>query len=314
MFEIYADISSWIEANQKFALATVVRTWGSAPRTVGAKMAVNQNGEMAGSVSGGCVEGAVAAVCNQVIKSGQPQLLHFDVEDRTAWEVGLACGGELDVFVQLPAPDFLDLFAQAHKTEQALTTATITRGSPELLGRIICLPQDGQPSGAITPDRDIKVKNILRDHSGQSTTVSLSTEEEIFVDFMAPPPTLIIIGGVHIAISLTKIAKACGYRVIIVDPRRQFATKLRFPEADQIINLWPDKAFEHHPISANTAIAFLTHDPKIDDPGLIAAFSTSAFYIGGLGSKKTQAARRQRLLEAGYHRRIAEPFARPNRS
>ncbi|MFN2144066.1 MAG: XdhC family protein, partial [Anaerolineales bacterium] len=293
MYTIFTDISAWTEANQKFALATVVRTWGSAPRAVGAKMAVNQHGEITGSVSGGCVEGAVAAVCDQVIKTGLPQLLHFDVEDRTAWEVGLACGGELDVFIQVPSSEYMDLIDQAENSAQILTTATLIKGTPELLGRSIYRKQDGQTIGTITPDLDTEVNKILQELPPQPKTISLSTGEIIFIDRISPPPTLIIIGGVHIAVSLTKIAKACDYQVIIVDPRRQFATKLRFPEADQIVNLWPDKAFNQIPITSNSALAFLTHDPKIDDPGLIAAFSSPAFYIGGLGSKNTQAARRQ---------------------
>lgn len=304
MFELFPELTRWILENQQFAIATVVRTWGSSPRAVGAKMAVNHDSEIIGSVSGGCVEGTVVSACMETIRTGKPQLLHFDVEDRTAWEVGLACGGELDVFVQVPSATFMDALSQANQTEKALTAVTFIKGNNEFIGSEIILTQEGQAIGAIDPHLDLEIHQLLQNNPSKSNCVSLTTGDEIFIDINFPPPTLIIVGGVHIAVALTRIARACNYRVIIVDPRRQFGTKLRFPEADQVLNLWPDKAFEQVKLTSNTAITFLTHDPKIDDPGLIIALPSPAFYIGGLGSKKTQASRRSRLLEAGIAEEI----------
>lgn len=294
MREIHSAIQRWSKQGQKIALATVVKTWGSSPRSVGAKMAVNQDGEMVGSVSGGCVEGVVVSACLEALKTGKPKLLHFDVADETAMTVGLACGGELDVFVSIPSPAFLNAFYQAFLTEQTLIHITLING--DRIGREIIINQDGSILGNISEEIDQEINNLRHD---QSQSLTLSSDNTLFIDSIKPPPKLIIVGGVHIAVALSKIAKASGYRVILVDPRRQFGTKTRFPEADQILHLWPDKAFQQIPLNKNTAIAFLTHDPKIDDPGLISALSSKAFYIGALGGQKTQDSRRKRLISSG---------------
>jgi xanthine dehydrogenase accessory factor len=300
MLDLYSEIFRWINADKNFALATVIRTWGSSPRTVGAKMAVNQDGEIVGSVSGGCVEGAVVTSCMETITTGKPQLLHFDVEDETAWEVGLACGGELDVYLEIPSEDFLSALKQAADAETVLTTAKCIKGDKELIWREMIMQQDGKISGSIAPHIDLEVSS--QKHS-KSSCFKTSTGEEIFLDIIPPLPTLIIVGGVHIAVALTKIARACNYHVIIVDPRRQFGSQIRFPEANQILHLWPDKAFEQIKLTSNTAVAFLTHDPKIDDPGLVLSLPSKAFYIGALGSRTTQTARRNRLQSAGVSER-----------
>ena len=294
MYSIYPVISNWVEEGKEFALATVVETWGSSPRTIGAKMAVTKDGEITGSVSGGCVEGAVVSACTETMKTGIPQLLHFDVADETAMNVGLACGGELDVFVSIPTQSFLDAFNHAYSAELTLSHIIMIQG--EKLGYEIIKFLDGPVTGSISPSID---QEITTHPLSQTQILKQKTGEILFLDVITPPPKLIIVGGVHIAIALTRIAKTCGYHVIIIDPRRQFGTQSRFPEADQILHLWPDKAFEQISLTSNTALVFLTHDPKIDDPGLISALSSDAFYIGALGSRKTQSSRRQRLLIEG---------------
>lgn len=306
MREIYSVLNRWSKESQPVALATVIKTWGSAPRSIGAKMAVNEAGEIIGSVSGGCVEGAVVSACLEVIETGKPRLLHFDVADETALNVGLSCGGELDILVGVLSPEFLEAFNDADASEKVLTQVTFISG--DHFGEAFILDQDSSYPG---DGSDINTREILDMTLNQTQTLQLSTGETIFVDVIKPPPKLIIVGGVHTAVALTKIAKASGYTVILVDPRRQFGTKVRFPEADQIINLWPDDAFQNISLTSSTAIAFLTHDPKIDDPGLMSALRSDAFYIGALGSRKTQKARNLRLLESGMPEHLISRISGP---
>lgn len=301
MRDIYPELVKWHQEGQTIALATVIKTWGSSPRTTGAKMAVNEKGEMTGSVSGGCVEGAVVAACADTIASGRPQLLHFDVDDETAWDVGIGCGGELDVFIRLLSDDVMTAFRRSIEEEDPLALTTLVRGPEDLVGKEFGVFKSNGSFGSIKPDLDAQLAGTIAAElsANDPRLVIIDSIGEVFIDVMPPPPTLVIVGGVHIAVALVKMAKASGFRTIIVDPRRQFGTQVRFPDADRIIQKWPDDAFEEIKLTSNTAVAMLTHDPKIDDPGLIAALPSEAFYVGALGSKKTQASRRQRLLEAG---------------
>lgn len=281
-------------------------------------MALTPAGKIAGSVSGGCVEGATFEAGVRVLKTGQPQLLRFGVADETAWEVGLACGGTIDVFV-----NSLDsaLFAFLHSTikdECAAAFTTVIRGPEEYLGRGIVLREDGKVYGTLGADLDELAMAATRaaleagESRRQMLDASASTpkqvatattqpipEVEVFVDVLMPPPTLIIVGGVHIAIALVHIAKNLGYRTIVVDPRRSFGSASRFPHVDRLLHTWPDKALIEIGLTRSTAVALLTHDRKLDDPGLKVALPSRAFYVGALGSRKTQAQRRQRLLDEG---------------
>ena len=314
MRDIFSEIEQWSEQGHTIVLATVIKTWGSSPRAVGAKMAVNQLGEMAGSVSGGCVEGAVVAACMRTMETGEPQLLHFDIADETAWDVGVACGGQLDVIVRLLSAEKMDFYGRMIASEEAFAAATVVSRDNPLLAKECWITEDGNVGGSISPqfDRQISEKMSGAIIEGKPTLVSLGEELDVFIDVVLPAPTLIVVGGVHIAISLVKIAKAAGYRVIVVDPRRQFGTVGRFPEADQIIHKWPDEAFEEIALNRNTAVAMLTHDPKIDDPGLMTVLPSEVFYVGALGSRKTQVSRRERLLALGldekYLARIHGPI------
>ncbi|MGH9202232.1 MAG: XdhC family protein, partial [Vicinamibacterales bacterium] len=292
MREVLSDIDRWRAQGEPVALATVIQTWGSAPRGVGAKMALTSGGQIGGSVSGGCVEGAVFEAGAQVLKTGRPQLLHFGVADETAWEVGLACGGSIEVFVK-PLDAALYEAARVALTEERLAASVmVVRGTAELLGREVMLRDDGSVVGELDGELDelaIAAAQVALT-KGQSRRLTLPDAAtgpvEIFIDVMLPSPTLIAVGGVHIAIALTAIAKTLGYRTIVIDPRRTFGNEIRFSHVDRLIQAWPDEALAQVDLTRSTAVAMLTHDPKLDDPALKLALPSPAFYVGALGSQK----------------------------
>lgn len=276
MRDIIPDLNRWLKNSEQIALATVVKTWGSAPRKVGAHMAITTAGEITGSVSGGCVEGAVIEAALEVLKSDQSQLLHFGISDEESWEVGLACGGEIDVFVQSLDVSLYRQMAQRLADQQPLTYTTIITGeSPGVTEILPELPANRHPH-----------------QTAQDETTT-------FTNVIMPSPQLVIIGGVQIAIALAKFAQSLDFKTILIDPRKTFATPERFPEIDRIIQSWPDEALTELGINAGTAIAVLTHDPKLDDPALITALNSDAFYVGALGSSRTQKKRNTRLAEVG---------------
>lgn len=296
MKEIILDIDAWLAQEQtSIGLATVIHTWGSAPRKIGAKMAFTAGGALCGSVSGGCVEGAVIEAGREVLASGAPQLLHFGVADETAWEVGLACGGVIDVFVEPLDPEAYALLREMTMQDHAGACVTVLRGPDELVGRKWIEERNGrsltQLPSTITAQLSALPANTQR--------LQLSDDLEIFVEQFRPAPTLIIVGGVHIAVALTSMAKTLGFRTIVIDPRRAFGSDERFPHADQLLSLWPQKAFAQLEITPETAVALLTHDPKIDDPALEIVLPSAAFYVGALGSRKTHAKRIERLQQKG---------------
>jgi len=297
MKDVLPQIEAWTRAGQPFALATVVQTWGSAPRAAGSRMVVGADGRIEGSVSGGCVEAAVVEAAREVLRTATPKLLHFGVADEAAWAVGLACGGTIEVFVEKPDPSFLDRARELVKADQAAVLATVVEGP--LAGRWMAARSDGPAEGTLgklsEPVRAAAL-GALREGKSLRTRVG---EAPVFLDVLRPTPTLVAVGGVHIAIALTRIAQALGYRTIVVDPRPAFGNEARFPHADRVASEWPDEALGRIGLTRETAVAVLTHDPKLDDPALRAALVSPAFYVGALGSKTTQAKRRQRLLEAG---------------
>jgi xanthine dehydrogenase accessory factor len=307
MRDIFPDLDRWRTQNQPIALATVIQTWGSAPRGVGAKMALTANSEMAGSVSGGCVEGAVMQTGLDVLKTGQPQLLHFGVADETAWEVGLACGGTIEVFVQTLDPKFYEAVRATLNEDQPAANVTVIRGPKELLGREILLRDDDQHIGSLGSGLDDVALSearaaLLEGKSRRFVVPEAGLEPiELFIEVLLPAPTLIVIGGVHIALALVALAKTLDYRTVVVDPRQAFGSEARFPTSrvDRLIQSWPDEALAQIGLTRSTAVATLTHDPKLDDPALKIALPSPAFYVGALGSRQTQARRRERLLAQG---------------
>jgi xanthine dehydrogenase accessory factor len=301
MRDILSDLDNWRAQNRSIVLATVVQTWGSSPRRAGAKMALTPDGKITGSVSGGCVEGAVFEAGVEVLKSNTPQLLHFGVADETAWEVGLACGGSIDIFVKPLDSDFFKAVRAELVEDHSAVTVTVVRGPDELLGRELLVRDTGDVTGTISEDLDQSVLKLAREtlEDGVSRRAMLNEAVEVFLETILPPPTLIAVGGVHITIALMALAKTLGYRTVVIDPRGAFGSAERFPNVDQLIQAWPDEAFQQVPLTRSTAVAMLTHDPKLDDPALKLALPSAAFYVGALGSKTTQAKRRQRLLDEG---------------
>lgn len=251
-------------AGARLALATVLETWGSAPRRAGSHLLVHEDGRFEGSVSGGCVENDVLAAAAEVIASREPQTLRFGVADDAAWESGLPCGGEIAVLVQPVGDDgfsaaLFDHVEAARRGGETVRLATdLTTGRTRIAGG----------------------------------------EEHSFVNAYPPPKRLLIVGAVQIGQSLARIASELGFAVTVIDPRGAYLTRERFPDAAHD-ERWPDEAVAAQKPDARTAIVTLSHDPKIDDPALIAALATPAFYVGALGSRKSQAARLERLRDAG---------------
>jgi xanthine dehydrogenase accessory factor len=298
MRDVVDPVEAWLGEGRSVALATVVEAWGSAPRATGSCMAVTAEGGLAGSVSGGCVETAVVEAAREVLKGAPPRLLRFGVADDTAWAVGLACGGTIEVFVGRLEPEVFAPVRDAVRKDEPAALATVIAG-PQLGERLV-LRAVGEPAGSLREPLRPAALDAARTalDSGRPSRVRAG-EGELFVDVLRPVPTLVVVGGVHIAVALVSLARTMGYRTVVVDPRTAFANRERFPHADRIEVAWPDEALARLPLTGSTAVAVLTHDPRLDDPALRAALAGPAFYVGALGSQKTQAKRRKRLLEGG---------------
>jgi len=284
---------AWRAAGRQVALATVARTWGSSPRPAGSKLAVNDAAEFVGSVSGGCIEGAVIQEALEVMATGGSRVLAFGVSDETAWDVGLACGGKVEVFVEAVAPDggggvargVLEALLDARSAHRQVVLVTPLDGSAHRLVPVATGPAD--PSDPLA----VAVAEVAR--RDQAEVIDGAGGARLFEPQLAPL-RLIIVGAVHVAQPLAEMAGLAGFAVTIVDPRRAFATAARFPGQALVVR-WPDVALGELAPDQRTAIVTLTHDPKLDDPALVAALATPAFYIGCLGSTKTHAQRRVRL-------------------
>lgn len=304
MQEVIADIMRWRGRGEAVALATVVQTWGSAPRKVGAKMAISAHGEISGSVSGGCVEGAVVEEAMPVLHTGKAKLLHYGIADEMGWEVGLACGGNIQIFVEPLHAEFFDMTKTLAETEGLGAVATVINGPDELVGRKLMVVR-GQEAvlGSVRADLDGRIAEVAHSTIARGHDALVSWQEmgiELFIDAQLPSPVLVMVGGVHIAVALADLAKRMGYRTVVVDPRHAFGSDARFPHVDRLIRQWPGDAFAQINLHENMAVAILTHDPKIDDPALQAVLRSPVFYIGALGSSRTHQQRVRRLLGAGF--------------
>lgn len=260
-------------------LATVIETWGSAPRPVGSQLAVSGKGEMMGSVSGGCVEGAVVAEAIEALSDGTPRVLSYGVSDDDAFAVGLACGGTIRVLVEpvgstMPEDMLADLVAARAGRVPMAYVVNLDTWDRQLA-----------PRGGPYDDR------FRSDKSG--------VDQDIFVAIHNPPLRMVIVGAVHIAQPLVAMARACGYDPTLIDPREAFGSAARFP-GEMISHDWPDEAMAAVGLDTRTAVVTLTHDPKLDDPAIAAALGSEVFYLGCLGSTRTHAKRVTRLQEAGF--------------
>jgi xanthine dehydrogenase accessory factor len=309
MRDVFPELMSWLAQGRQVVLATVVSTWGSAPRPPGSKMLIDRHGAMVGSVSAGCVEGAVVEEAQGVLRDGTPRLLEFGVADDTAWQVGLTCGGEIRVWVEpisalLEAPGAFERWQQAIAERRSAVRAVIVEGPAGLRGasRVIDrLGSDGTPLPSdLAAQFEAEARLLLAGGGAQvSAQAAPQGATEVFFDVDRPRPELVIVGAVHIGLALCRLAKQAGYRVIVIDPRRGFNTAERFPDADERLLTWPDEALRGLGVTDGMAIAVLSHDPKIDDPAVMQALRSPAFYVGALGSQRTTRLRRERLLEAG---------------
>jgi xanthine dehydrogenase accessory factor len=268
--EVLSELQQWVRGGEDIALATVVETWGSSPRPLGSKMVVTRSGKMAGSVSNGCIEGDVFEEAQKVLKSGQPKVAAYGVADDVAFEVGLACGGHIEVFVQPLAPIHKQLMSLLDRNEPATLRTNLVTGEVQLTA--------GAPSGSELAQR----------------------EGDWFVEPFRRPAHLVIVGAIHIAIPLHRLAKLMGYRVTVVDARAKFATKERFPEADELIVSWPDEAMAKLTLDNSTYVVILTHDPKFDLPALRSVLAKDVGYVGAIGSRKTNQNRFDALRAEGF--------------
>jgi xanthine dehydrogenase accessory factor len=280
MSDALAAISRWLQGGQAVALATVVGTRRSAPRPLGSKLAVSEAGELAGSVSGGCVESDVAVQAREVLETGRPKLLSYGIADEEAWEVGLPCGGEIDVFVErvegeLPDPE-----------------------TPQVVFTVV----DGDRAGErwVSANGEVARTQLL-ERDG----------EQVFAEVLGPPPRLLVFGAVDLAEELCRAAKGLGWRTVVSDARARFATPERIPSADELRVAWPEEVLQAFEPDDRTAVVVLTHEDRWDVPALSGALATEAFYVGALGSRRTQERRREQLLEAGVSETQLERLCGP---
>ncbi len=299
MRDLIADIDAWRAAGGAVAIASVVQTWGSAPRQAGGAMAIGEGGRLAGSVSGGCVEAAVIKAAAAVLEGGPPHLLPFEVADGDAMSVGLPCGGRLRVYVERLDDD--------PATEAWLGALRSRRPA----ARVVGLAGDVLGRGAVWAAGDVAVNvqgrgvvglaRILRSTlvQGGGRVVDVGGHE-FFACAYPAPDRLVIVGAVHIAQPLSRMAREIGYRTVLVDPRAALATAERFPAVDDLRVEWPAAAFDSLALDGATDVVVLSHDDKIDDPAIVTALMSPARYVGALGSRKRTAARAERLLAAGF--------------
>jgi xanthine dehydrogenase accessory factor len=293
MREILSELERWRSRGDRVALARVVATRRSAPRPVGSKLIVSERGELAGSVSGGCVESEVVEAAREVLAGGEPRLLTYGISDDLAISVGLPCGGEIDVWVSEPDPELLtELAAIAKDERRAVALVDLETGSERLV-------QDGE---------DATADELIR--AGHSKVVELEGTR-VFADVFGPPPRLLVYGAVDTADALCAAAHGLGWHTIVADARGRFATRDRLPHADEVLVAWPEEALARVQPDHATAIVVLTHDDKFDVPLLVGALQSDAFYIGALGSRRNQERRRERLLEAGVGEASLERISGP---
>jgi xanthine dehydrogenase accessory factor len=304
--EILRDIERWMSRGERFALATVIATRRSAPRPIGAKLAVSEQGEMAGSVSGGCVENEVYGCAREVLDGAQPQLLTYGISDDLALSVGLPCGGEIDVFVEQGDEGLTARVAEVIERQERAVIFTVIEGEP--LGGELLVLENGERQGNGPPELADHAGEMLR--GGRSRVLELG-ERKVFADVFGPPPRLLVFGAVDTAEALCRAASGIGWRTIVADARAKFATAERLPSADEIIVAWPDEALIQVEPDHSTAVVVLTHDDRFDVPALAGALETEAFYIGALGSRRNQARRREKLLEAGVDEEVLDRISGP---
>ncbi|WP_432533050.1 XdhC family protein [Kineococcus arenarius] len=326
MRELFPQLRPVLASGEPFAVATVFRTDGSAPRAAGASLVVTSGGEVIGSVSGGCVEAAVHELCRRSLEDGRARTESFGVsDDEDPFAVGLTCGGTLDVLVQPFAPADGELLrralgAEAHGRAVALATVVGPAGTA-LLGRWVLVGEEGTEGslGAVGLDEAVARGAAQALRAGRDELLVLGGcadlrhgEVEVFVEVIAPPPRMLVFGAVEPAAALTRVGKFLGYHVTVCDARGLFATRARFPEADEVVVQWPDEYLRGTAVDERTVVCVLTHDAKFDVPLLKQALRGPAGYVGAMGSRRTHHDRVARLLDEGLSpgelARLASPI------
>ena len=293
MREILPELDRWRSRGDRVAMARVIATRRSAPRPIGSKLIVSEKGELAGSVSGGCVESEVVEAAREVLSGGDPRLLTYGISDDLALSVGLPCGGEIDIWIDEPEPELFEQLGQIVREEaRAVVLTDLEQGTTRVV-------RHGEDSVA---------DELIR--RGHSKVFELEGRR-VFADVFGPPPRLLVYGAVDTADALCAAARGLGWHTIAADARGRFATRERLPNADEIIVAWPEETLAQVLPDHATAIVVLTHDDKFDVPLLVGALTTDAFYVGAIGSRKNQERRRERLLEAGVDESALERINGP---
>jgi xanthine dehydrogenase accessory factor len=319
MKELLETLATWRAdgtASSDIGRAVVVRTFGSAPRPEGAVLLYARDGRIAGSVSGGCVEGAAAEEIDRARATGNVRVIRYGISDEEAWDVGLACGGTIDVLVEPVAPAVVIAAARGSVGSDGHGSAVVTLlpadsppgefgphqpgdGAPPEAELIVT--DDGRLTGTLgTSDLDARLVEAATAalRRGLSRTVELSGRS-MFIEVFPVRPRLVVVGGVEVARSLVRLARELGFETVVVDGRTAFATAERFPDVDRLVVGWPDEVADEIGLGPNDAVAVLSHDVKFDEPAIVEALRRGCRYVGAVGSKKTQGDRRARLLEAG---------------
>ncbi|MGW2930666.1 XdhC family protein [Streptomyces sp. NPDC001156] len=315
MLDIADELHRWVEQGRDFAVATVVAVGGSAPRHVGAALAVDADGTAIGSVSGGCVEGAVYDLCRQALEDGETVLERFGYSDEDAFAVGLTCGGVIDILVAPSreadgARPVLASALAAAASGSAAALARIVTGPAELLGRALLVRPDGTYEGGFGADpeldRTVAAEAGALLDAGRTGTVEIGEQGSrcgapltALVESSVPAPRMIVFGAIDFASALVRVGKFLGFHVTVCDARPVFATPARFPEADEIVVEWPHRYLERTDVDGRTVLCVLTHDAKFDIPLLKLALGLPVAYVGAMGSRRTHLDRNERLREAG---------------
>lgn len=315
MLDIAEELNRWVEQGRDFAVATVVAVGGSAPRQPGAALAVDSAGTAIGSVSGGCVEGAVYELCQEALANGESVLETFGYSDEDAFAVGLTCGGVIDILVTPVRAasshrEVLRAALSAAARGEAAAVARLIDGPPELRGRALLVRPGGAYEGTLGGHRELdrtaagEARALL--DAGRTGTVTIGADGSrcgrpltLFVESSVPAPRMIVFGAIDFASALVRVGKFLGYRVTVCDARPVFATRARFPDADEIVVDWPHRYLESTPTDTRTVLCVLTHDAKFDIPLLELALKLPVAYVGAMGSRRTHLDRNKRLRGVG---------------
>jgi xanthine dehydrogenase accessory factor len=304
MLNLFNEIEKFSMNGRKIAIATVIQTWGSAPRPIGSAMIVTDNSEMSGSVSGGCVEGAILKAVPNVLKTNKPMRVGFGVTDEEAWAVGLSCGGKIQVFIEpflaFTDPEMWQILRGCLKDNRG--AVLLTKLNDEASEHLLVVPDAIDRVTSSHPINDTLTENALRAYAERKTqTVETEDGATWFLQVFPPKLKLLIIGAAHITVDLVHLAQYFGFETTVIDPRGIFAEKTQFPTPPDHLHVdWPAEILPDLTLDAYTFAVMLTHDPKIDDQALHILLKSGVAYIGALGSKKTHEKRVKRLVTEGY--------------